>query len=158
MAPSEDSKVMATGVVGVVPRMEETVNNDFVEKFEYENRSAPSNGLSGGQANRPLQEVGLMSMDEVSLAIVKFLGYGVEPYPNEDAARIEKEFGSERAPALEEKVRPILNEFAALKPDWSRHSLGGAAEWAGREMKRRYPGLSEESIKAMSWIFTWRWK
>ena len=79
---------MATGVVGVVPRMEETVNNDFVEKFEYENRSAQSNGLSGGQANRPLQEVGLMSMDEVSLAIVKFLGYGVEPYPNEDAARI----------------------------------------------------------------------
>ena len=83
------------------------MNNDFVEKFEYENRNAPSSGPSGGQANRPLQEVGLMSMDEVSLAIVKFLGYGVEPYPKEDAARIEKEFGSERAPALEEKVRPI---------------------------------------------------
>lgn len=99
-----------------------------------------------------------MSMDEVSLAIVKFLGYGVELYPKEDAARIEKEFGSERAPALEEKVRPILNEFAALKPDWSRHSLEVAAEWAGQEMKRRYPGLSEESIKAMSWIFTCRWK
>jgi hypothetical protein len=97
-------------------------------------------------------------MDEISLAIVKFMGYGVEPYPREDAARIEKEFGSERANSLEERLRPILSEFAALKPDWSRHSLVVAAEWAGQEMKRRYPGLSEECIKAMSWIFTWRWK
>lgn len=104
------------------------------------------------------QEVGLISMDDVSMALVQFLGYGVEPYPKEDAARIEKEFGSERAPALEERVRPILSEFAALKPDWSRHSLAAAAEWAGKEMKRRHPGLNEESIQAMSWIFSWRWK
>jgi hypothetical protein len=99
-----------------------------------------------------------MSMDDVSLAIVKFLGYGVEPYPKEDAERIEKEFGSERAPALEGRVRLILGELAALKPDWSRHSLTAAAEWAGREMKRRHPQLSEDSIKAMNWTFTWRWK
>lgn len=99
-----------------------------------------------------------MSMDDVSLALVRFMGYGVELYPKEDAARIEKEFGSERASALEERVRPILSEFAALKPDWSRHSLADAAEWAGNEMKRRHPGLSEESIEAMSWIFVWRWK
>lgn len=111
-----------------------------------------------GLAPRRVQEIGIMPMDDVSLALVKFLGYGIEPYPKEDAARIEKEFGAERAPALEERVRPILSEFAALKPDWSRHSLTAAAEWAGKEMKRRHPWLSEESIKAMSWIFTWRWK
>jgi hypothetical protein len=111
-----------------------------------------------GSASRHVQETGLISMDDVSLALVKFLGYGVEPYPKEDAARIEKEFGSERAAALEERVRPILKEFAALKPDWSRHSLVAAAEWAGQEMKRRHPELSEESIRAMSWIFTWQWK
>lgn len=111
-----------------------------------------------GSAPRRAQEVGVVSMDDVSLALVKFLGYGVEPYPKEDAARIEKEFGSERAPALEERVRPILSELAALNPDWSRHSLVAAAEWAGREMRRRHPELSEEGIKAMSWIFTWRWK
>jgi hypothetical protein len=97
-------------------------------------------------------------MDDVNLALVKYLGYGVEPYPKEDAARIEKEFGSERATVLEGRMRPILSEFAALKPDWSRHSLAAAAEWAGKEMKRRHPWLSEESIKAMIWIFTWRWK
>lgn len=118
--------------------------------------SAPESRF--GLAPRRVQEDGVMSMDDVSLALVKFLGYGVEPYPKEDAARIEKEFGSERAPALEERVRPILNEFAALKPDWSRHSLAAAAEWAGKEMKRRHPWLSEEGIEAMSWIFTWRWK
>jgi hypothetical protein len=105
-----------------------------------------------------VQGVGRMSMEDVSLAIVKFLGYGIEPYPKEDLARIEKEFGSERAPALEARMRPILSEFAALKPDWSRHSLAVAAEWAGQEMKRRYPGLSEECIQAMAWIFAWRWK
>lgn len=99
-----------------------------------------------------------MSMDDVSLGIVKFLGYGVEPYPKEDAARIAMEFGGERAPALEKRVRLILSELAALKPDWSRHSLAAAVEWVGHEMKRRHPGLSEDSLKAMRWIFTWRWK
>ncbi|KAF1709534.1 hypothetical protein [Pseudoxanthomonas sacheonensis] len=118
----------------------------------------PAQKSCSGLVPQRVQEVDLMSMDDVSLALVRFSGYGVEPYPKEDAARIEKEFGSERAPALEEKVRPILGEFAALKPDWSRHSLVAAAEWAGKEMKRRHPWLSEESIKAMSWIFTWRWK
>lgn len=118
--------------------------------------SAPES--CSGLAPPQVQESGFISMDDVSLALVIFLGYGVEPYPKEDPARIEKEFGSERASALEERVRPILSEFAALKPDWSRHSLAAAAEWAGKEMKRRHPELSEESIRAMSWIFTWRWK
>ncbi|HEX7802388.1 MAG TPA: hypothetical protein VF471_06485 [Pseudoxanthomonas sp.] len=97
-------------------------------------------------------------MADIGLALVKFLGYGVEPYPKEDAARIEKEFGGERALVLEGKVRLMLSEFAAIKPDWSRHSLAAAAEWAGGEMKRRHPELSEESIRAMSWVFIWRWK
>lgn len=105
-----------------------------------------------------MQRVSLMSMDEVSVAIVKFLGYGIEPYPRQDAARIEQEFGSERAPALEASARLIVNELAALKPDWSRHSLVAAADWAGQEMKRRYPELSQDSLQAMRWVFTWRWK
>lgn len=111
-----------------------------------------------GVALGHVQEVGLMSMEEVSLAIVKFLGYGIEPYPKEDAARIEQEFGSERAPALEERARLILKELAGLKPDWSRHSLVAAVDWAGQEMKRRYPELSQDSLQAMRWMFTWRWK
>ena len=130
-------------------RIEETVSNDFTNKFEH---------MRLERASRPIQEAGLISMEEVSLALVRFLGYGVEPYPKEDAARIAKEFGSERAPALEKRVHLILGELAAMKPDWSRHSLVAAVEWVGQEMKRRHPGLSEDSIKAMSWIFTWRWK
>ena len=94
----------------------------------------------------------------LSLAVVRFLGYGMATHPDEDPARLVGEFGAQMASTLEPDVRQLLDELNKLKPDWSAHSLVTAGAWAKEEIRRRHPELSQDALDALEWAFTWWWR
>ena len=94
----------------------------------------------------------------VSLAVTRFLGYGIATYPDENSARLVDEFGAETASKLEPDVRLLLDELNNLKPDWSAHSLVTAGAWVKEEMHRSHPELNQGALNALEWAFTWWWR
>lgn len=94
----------------------------------------------------------------LSMAVVRFLGYGAEKYPDESPSRLVDEFGLEMASKLESEVRQLLDELNSLKPDWSSQSLVMAGAWAKEEMRRAHPYLNEKALEALEWAFTWWWR
>ena len=94
----------------------------------------------------------------LSLAMIRFLGYGVATHPDENSARIVDEFGAKKASELEPDVRQLLNELNSLKPDWSAHTLVTAGVWAKEEMHRNHPELNQGALDAIEWVFTWWWR
>lgn len=94
----------------------------------------------------------------ISLAVVRFLGYGRTTHPDEDSMRLVDEFGAETASKLEPDVRRLLDDLNNLKPDWSAHSLVTAGAWAKEKMRRGHPELDQEALDALEWAFTWWWR
>jgi len=94
----------------------------------------------------------------LSLAVIRFLGYGMATHPDEDSARLVDEFGTETASKLEPDVRQLLDELNNLKPDWSAHTLVTAGAWAKEEMRRSHPELNKGALDALEWAFTWWWR
>ncbi|MDR1461151.1 MAG: hypothetical protein LBI78_05850 [Campylobacteraceae bacterium] len=74
--------------------------------------------------------------EELSLAIVKYLGVGIEMYPKGDIKRVIDEFGEKKGTILSHKVDKILDELDNLKPDWEKHSSDSATDWAIDMMKK----------------------
>lgn len=96
--------------------------------------------------------------DALSLAVIRFLGYGKAAHPEEDSTRLMDEFGVVAGSKLEPEVRQLLDELNGLKPDWSAHSLVTAGAWAKEEMRRSHPELNHEALDALEWAFTWWWR
>jgi hypothetical protein len=94
----------------------------------------------------------------LSLAVTRFLGYGMATHPDENPAHLVDEFGVEKALKLESDVRVILNELNNLKPDWSVHSLVTAGRWAKEEIRNSHPQLNQGALDALEWAFTWWWR
>lgn len=94
----------------------------------------------------------------LSLAVTRFLGYGMATYPDENPARLVDEFGAQAASKLEMDVRLLLGELNNLKPDWSMHSLASAGAWARNNMHHSHPDLNQEALDALEWAFTWWWR
>jgi hypothetical protein len=94
----------------------------------------------------------------LSLAVTRFLGYGMAAYPDENPARLIEEFGAQAASKLESDVRLLLDELNNLKPDWSMHSLVTAGAWAKDNMRCSHPELNQEALDALEWAFTWWWR
>jgi hypothetical protein len=96
--------------------------------------------------------------NKLSLAVIRFLGYGIATHPDENSACLVDEFGAETASKLEAGIRLLLGELNNLKPDWSIHSLVSAGAWAKEEMRRRHPELNQGALDALEWAFTWSWR
>lgn len=97
--------------------------------------------------------------NELNVAVLRFLGYDSEPYPQENGARLVDEFGVHLASQLAPKVRDLLHALDQLKPDWTVHSsLDAAAQWAREEVRRKHPELDAKALDALEWAFSWWWK
>lgn len=94
----------------------------------------------------------------LSLAVIRFLGYGMATHPDENSTRLVDEFGAETASKLEPDVRQLFDELNSLKPDWSAHTLVTAGAWAKEEMRRSHPELNQGALDALEWAFTWWWR
>jgi hypothetical protein len=91
-------------------------------------------------------------------ALVIYVGYGVERFPKDDAARLLPYFNQERSAQLVSEIRRILSDFNELRPDWTALSLDAAEIWARHEIAKRHPQLDDGSLKALGWVFTWWWR
>jgi hypothetical protein len=94
----------------------------------------------------------------LSRAVSLYVGYGLEPYPKEDAARLNPLFGHEISVQLDRQIQQILSDLGQLKPDWKIHSLSSAGVWAKQEISSRYAELDEDALDALEWLFTWWWR
>jgi hypothetical protein len=79
-------------------------------------------------------------------------------YPNKNEIRLINEFGVKIAFELQPKVNAVFNELMSLIPDWSKHTLVSGTEWAIGIMRERHPELSQETLKALGWAFSFWWK
>jgi hypothetical protein len=89
----------------------------------------------------------------LSRAVVLFLGFGSSSFPKRDSDRLVKDFGSTEGTAMDTRVRALIDESDRIEFDWSKHSLGSAADEAGRILHERHPELSDEAIGALGWRF-----
>ncbi len=96
--------------------------------------------------------------NELSEAVVLFLGFGSASSPSTDRARLVQEFGAIRGMALESQVVSLLDELGTLNVDWSKHSLVSAGEMARTEMHARHRDLSDTALQALAWSFMFDWR
>jgi hypothetical protein len=87
-----------------------------------------------------------------------YLGYGSAPFPRQDAMAVMARFGPEDGARLIERLESLVRDAGDLQPDWKRHSLVSAAEWAERKMKQRHPELNGTALAAFGWAFSYWWK
>lgn len=84
-------------------------------------------------------------------ALKLYFGDGTSAYPKENPQAVLAEFG----PRLLEQVEALAAGISHLRPDWSKHTLASATEWAESEMKRLHPSLDDGSAKTLGWAFSY---
>jgi len=90
-------------------------------------------------------------------AVRRYIGYGIDSFPNEDAARLIAEFGPELGSQLDIKVKSLLEELGRFKPVIDSSPLLSAKN-AAAELKSNHPELDPNTIDALEWIYSWWWK
>jgi hypothetical protein len=96
--------------------------------------------------------------DDLSRAIVLYIGFGSESWPGLREDRVVAAFGEHVAAPLLAQVRALLAELSSLEIDRGVHSLASGGDEARREMARRHPELSEAALDALAWKFSYDWK
>jgi hypothetical protein len=102
--------------------------------------------------------MGEVTMDGLNQAIPLFVGWGVSSFPKEDGKRIIDRFGLVEGRKLSAEVQALVDELRGITPDWSKHTLVSAGQWAVAQLKSRHPELSDEAASALNWLYTWWWK
>lgn len=92
--------------------------------------------------------------NELSNAVVLYLGYGKAKSPQSNGQAVIAEFGV----ALLANVHKLMAELGAIGTDWSNHDLQSAGKMARAEMKNRHPQLSDQALDALEWKFTFDWR
>jgi hypothetical protein len=91
--------------------------------------------------------------EDLSLAIIAYLGYGSATYPQTDWEAVVSNVGMARAQAIEIPMLALLQKLRSMQPDWSAHSLYGGSEWAVRQV-RFDANISDPAAKALVWLFS----
>ncbi len=92
-------------------------------------------------------------INELSEAVVSFIGFGSAVAPWTDRARLIQRFGPSRGQALQSQVEDLLRELGTLNIDWSTHSLVSSGEFVHAEMHARHPDLTDSALRALAWYF-----
>jgi hypothetical protein len=95
--------------------------------------------------------------DMLNRAVRRYIGYGVNSFPNEDPARLIAEFGPELGSRLDTQVKSLLEELDRIKPVIDSSPLLSAKN-AVAELKLNHPELDPNTIDALEWIYSWWWK
>jgi hypothetical protein len=92
--------------------------------------------------------------NELSNAVILFLGFGSASSPRSDRARLVQEFGT----AIGSQVIALVDEAAQIQVDWSKHSLESAGNMVRNAMHSRHPDLSDGALRALAWRVTFDWR
>lgn len=97
-------------------------------------------------------------MNDLSQAIVLYLGWGVASSPRENRDAIIDRFGESNGNKLYEEVQSVVEDLQEIEPNWDRHDLVGASKSAVQELSLRHIGMSSEAKSALEWLYSWWWK
>jgi hypothetical protein len=100
----------------------------------------------------------LVDSDDLSRAVLLYLGYGRASSPQRDVRRLVAEFGEHKGAAITSRVAAVLAELAGIDVDWATHSLVSGGELARSTMHARYPELAEAALNALAWKFMFDWR
>jgi hypothetical protein len=96
--------------------------------------------------------------NEISNAVILFLGFGSASLPRRDHARLVQEFGTTQGTAIGSQVVALVDEVSKIQVDWSKHSPESAGDTVRTEMHARHPDLSDAALRALAWKFTFDWR
>lgn len=98
----------------------------------------------------------VLTNEQLSRAIVKYIGVGENAWPKRDTSRLFAEFGTELAPLIEKEIRRMYSHAYGKGPNWSvHHSLNDACAWIEREIITCYPELTKAAVDALVWDFSY---
>ncbi len=83
---------------------------------------------------------------------------GTASWPQYNEEAVIKEFGEEKEKILVDQIHSLVQEMYEIKVDWEKHTDITAADFVLDEIKKRYPRLSEEALRALWWKFTFDMK
>jgi hypothetical protein len=96
--------------------------------------------------------------DNLNRALVLFVGKGASPFPCENEAQVVNEFGLSKGADLIARVRVLLAELNAIKPDWGKHDLITASKLAVSKLAALHPAIDEVGTSALEWCYSYWWK
>lgn len=96
--------------------------------------------------------------NDVSQAVVLYLGFRRAPSPREDGAKLVQEFGATKGAELESQVRSLVEELGKINVDWSRYSWESATKMARDRMEANHPDLSDDALEALAWKIAFDWR
>lgn len=95
---------------------------------------------------------------DISRAVVIWTGWGVAPIPLRDDAEVTAAFGSERAPALLEHLRDLVEIFYSSGARLTIAELDTMAAAAAADFHERHPGISGDAVRALAWCYAFDFK
>jgi len=90
--------------------------------------------------------------DELSLAVVRYVGWGDERFPRERPLEVERTFGTAASKALVEDVREVIRDVGE-SVTFSGDDVADAQRVGRAAIATRHPELSPDAVEAL----TWRW-
>jgi hypothetical protein len=96
-------------------------------------------------------------MPNLNEAVGLYLGYGISPYPREDASCLAERFGPQEGALLSRQVGELLKELGEVEVDWDQHSLVTGSESAVEQFLAKHPDLTP-SAKVLEWAYSWWWR
>lgn len=99
-------------------------------------------------------EISAEDYRDLSRAILLYLQWGHASWPQSDKAAVIAVFGEEQGKVLLQWLASLFDEMQAIPVDWNKHTLASAGDFVRAVMQERYPGLSDETLDAMSWAYT----
>ncbi len=86
--------------------------------------------------------------NDLSSAVIWFLGFGSAASPLGDQTRLIQQFGTTQGTAIGSQVIALVDEASKIQVDWSKHSLESAGEMVRVEMHTRHSDLSDAALRA----------
>lgn len=96
----------------------------------------------------------------LSTAVLEYLGKGRSSFPRSDVDAVvafANQVGADPDAVLAQ-VRAITDECLAIRIDWTTRTLVEGGDEARGVMAARHPELSDETLDALRWMFTYNWR
>jgi hypothetical protein len=95
-----------------------------------------------------------MTADEwmrVRDAVLIWVGWGKNPFPEENEKRLVEHFGRDEAVRLLPILRELADEFDKSEARLATHDVSEMGRIASEEFKRKFPEIPHEAVKALAW-------
>ena len=117
-----------------------------------------SSWIPCGRHDQPRHAGGTVVDEELSEAVVAYLGKGRSSFPRTDEDAVAPLAESAGRPELLATVKALVGECLAVQVDWSTRSLSEGGREAQAVMAERHPELSAAALEALYSMFTYNWR